>query len=370
MNKAVASAEAAAAPAAGRPRHVYLIDGSGYVFRAFHALPPMTRSDGTPVGAVFGFTNMLLKLLTETGEVDRIAVVFDAKAKSFRNDIYPDYKANRPEMPPELAPQLELIREAVKAFNLPCVELEGYEADDLIATYARQARTEGDLVTIVSSDKDLMQLVGDRVVMLDPIKNRPIGRAEVMERFGVPPEKVIDVQALAGDSTDNVPGVPGIGVKTAAELIGRYGDLDTLLAHAAEIKQPKRRETLIAHAEQARLSRDLVRLKDDVPVEQTLDSFDKRAPDPQALLAFLNANQFRSIARRVEAKLAESGALAADGTGAFNHAAAARAAAAPAAAEEEPPPEVRYELIESLAELDRWVEQAIAAGRVALAGFG
>jgi len=223
------------------PKHVYLVDGSGYIFRAFHALPPLTRADGTPVNAVLGFTSMLMKLISET-DADHIAVIFDASEKTFRNDIYPEYKAHRPPAPEELIPQFGLIREATRAFNLPAVELAGYEADDLIATYARLAKAAGADVTIVSSDKDLMQLINDRVKMLDPIKNRPIGIAEVEEKFGVGPDKVVEVQALAGDSTDNVPGVPGIGVKTAAELIKTYGDVENLLAHAAEIKQPKRRE--------------------------------------------------------------------------------------------------------------------------------
>ena len=219
------------------PRHVFLVDGSGYIFRAFHALPPMTRPDGTPVNAVYGFTAMLMRLVEDT-DADRIAVVFDVARTTFRNDIYPDYKANRPDPPPELVPQFALIRDAVKALNLQVAELPGYEADDIIATYARRAAALGAEVTIVSSDKDLMQLVDERISLFDPVKQRRIGEPEVVERFGVPPEKVVDVQALAGDSSDNVPGVPGIGVKTAAQLIGEYGDLDALLARAEEIRQP------------------------------------------------------------------------------------------------------------------------------------
>ncbi|MEW5728960.1 MAG: 5'-3' exonuclease H3TH domain-containing protein, partial [Pseudomonadota bacterium] len=241
------------------PRHVYLVDGSGFIFRAFHALPPMTRADGTPVNAVYGFTNMLLKLLNET-DADAVAVIFDAARKTFRSDIYPDYKAHRPPPPEELVPQFPLIREATRAFNVPCVEQNGFEADDLIATYARQAVEQGARVTIVSSDKDLMQLVGDGVEMLDPIKNKPIREAEVVEKFGVPPAKVVDVQALCGDATDNVPGVPGIGIKTAAQLIAEYGDVETLLARVSEIKQPKRRETLETNADMARVSMRLVEL--------------------------------------------------------------------------------------------------------------
>jgi len=226
--------------AAGRPvakgDHVYLIDGSGYIFRAYHALPPLTRpSDGLPVGAVHGFCGMLWKLLREAGELSQpthIAAIFDRSDHTFRNDLYADYKAQRPDMPEDLVPQLPLIRDAVKAFNVACLEQSGYEADDIIATYAREAVEAGADVTIVSSDKDLMQLVHPGVRMYDTMKNKVIGEAEVMERFGVPPSKVIEVQALIGDSTDNVPGVPGIGVKTAALLINEYGDLDALLARA------------------------------------------------------------------------------------------------------------------------------------------
>ena len=241
------------------PRHVFLVNGSGFIFRAYHALPPLTKSDGTPVGAVLGFSNMLLKLLQGT-DADHIAVVFDTAKTSFRNRIYDAYKAHRPEPPDDLRPQFKLVREATDAFNVCRIEREDFEADDLIATYARVAAEAGAIVTIVSSDKDLMQLITDQVQLLDPIKDRPIGAAEVREKFGVGPDKVIDVQALCGDSVDNVPGVPGIGVKTAAELINTYGDLENLLAHASEIKQPKRRQSLIDFAEQARLSKKLVTL--------------------------------------------------------------------------------------------------------------
>ena len=257
------------------PNHVYLVDGSGYIFRAFHALPPMNRADGTPTNAVYGFTNMLLRLMEDT-KAEIIAVIFDAGRRSFRSEIYADYKAHRPPPPPELLPQFALIREATRACNVPAIELEGYEADDLIAAYAKAAAARGDIVTIVSSDKDLMQLVGGNITMLDPIKNRRIGEAEVREKFGVGPDKVVDVQALAGDSTDNVPGVPGIGVKTAAELINTYGDLDSLLARAGEIKQPKRREALIANAALARTSRELVRLRDDMALPAPLEDFVRR----------------------------------------------------------------------------------------------
>ena len=287
--------------------HVYLVDGSGYIFRAFHALPPLTRpSDGLPVGAVHGFCAMLWKLLRESKASEaptHIAVVFDAGRESFRNEIYDKYKANRPPPPEELVPQFPLIRDAVRAFNVASIEHEGFEADDLIATYAKDVVERGGDVTIISSDKDLMQLVRPGVAMLDGMKGKRIGRDEVIERFGVPPEKVVDVQSLAGDSTDNVPGVPGIGVKTAAELIGEYGDLDTLLERASEIKQPKRRERLLEFADQARLSRELVRLKEDVPAEVPVDALGVHDPEPEALLGFLRAMEFNTLTKRIAEKL-------------------------------------------------------------------
>ncbi|MCH9809089.1 MAG: DNA polymerase I [Alphaproteobacteria bacterium] len=283
--------------------HVYLVDGSGYIFRAFHALPPLTRpSDGLPVGAVHGFCQMLWKLMADSKASDaptHLAVIFDYSAKTFRNDIYEDYKANRPPPPEELVPQFPLIREAVQAFNVACIEQEGYEADDLIATYANQILEAGGDVTVVSSDKDLMQLVQPGLVMLDGMKNKRIGPDEVMQKFGVPPDKVVDVQALAGDSVDNVPGVPGIGVKTAAQLIGEYGDLDALLERAGEIKQPKRREKLIEFADQARISRDLVRLAQDAPTKISADRFGLQAPLPDQLLGFLRDMEFNTLTRRI-----------------------------------------------------------------------
>ncbi len=283
--------------------HVYLIDGSGYIFRAFHALPPLTRpSDRLPVGAVHGFCGMLWKLIRESKASEaptHIAVIFDHSEDTFRNEIYSEYKAHRPPAPEELVPQFPLIRHAVSAFNVACIEQAGYEADDLIATYARMAVESGGDVTIVSSDKDLMQLVQPGVVMWDGMKAKKIGRDEVIEKFGVPPEKVIDVQSLAGDSVDNVPGVPGIGIKTAAELIKEYGDLDTLLARAGEIKQPKRREKLIEFADQARISRDLVRLKQDVPVEFAIEKFGLQQTDAPRLLAFLQQMEFTTLTRRI-----------------------------------------------------------------------
>ncbi|HEY0283289.1 MAG TPA: 5'-3' exonuclease H3TH domain-containing protein, partial [Rhizomicrobium sp.] len=286
--------------------HLYLIDGSGYLFRAYHALPPLSRkSDGLPTGAVSGYCNMLWKLLEDMKGDDapsHLAVIFDAGKKTFRNEIYPEYKANRPEPPEDLIPQFPLVRDATRAFGVACVEEPGFEADDLIATYARLAREAGARVTIVSSDKDLMQLVEDgKVRLLDTMKNKKIGSAEVVERFGVPPSKVVEVQALAGDSSDNVPGVPGIGVKTAAELINTYGDLETLLARAGEIKQPKRRQTLLENADKALLSQRLVLLDDHAPLRQEPGLFAVREPNPAKLLAFLQAMEFASLAKRATA---------------------------------------------------------------------
>ena len=291
----------------GRPLkegdHLYLIDGSGYLFRAYHALPPLTRkSDGLPTGAVSGYCNMLWKLLEDMkgpDEPTHLAVVFDAGAVTFRNAIYPQYKANRPEPPEDLIPQFPLVRDATRAFNVSCVEEPGYEADDLIATYTRIAREAKARVTIVSSDKDLMQLVEDGVVtLLDTMKNKRLGSAEVMEKFGVPPSKVVEVQALAGDSTDNVPGVRGIGIKTAAELINLYGDLETLLKRAGEIKQPKRRETLIENTENARISLKLVTLDQNAPIKESVERFGVREPEAAPLIGFLKAMEFNSLTRR------------------------------------------------------------------------
>ena len=291
----------------GKGHHLQLIDGSGFIFRAFHALPPLTRkSDGLPVGAVAGFCNMLFKQVEDNAGHDaptHVAVIFDAKGKTFRSDIYPEYKAHRPPAPEDLVPQFSIIREATRAFNLPCIEMDGFEADDIIATYAAQARDAGGRVTIISSDKDLMQLVGGGVEMLDPMKNRRIGIYEVEEKFGVGPERVVDVQALAGDSVDNVPGAPGIGIKTAALLINEYGDLDTLLARAGEIKQPKRRQTLIEKADQIRTSRELVYLRQDVPMTEQIDAFELRDPIAEDVLPFLAEMEFRTLTNRIAAKL-------------------------------------------------------------------
>ena len=283
--------------------HLYLIDGSGYIFRAYHKLPPMTDPAGTPVNAVYGFATMLWKLIEDLHDAENpthLAVILDSARTSFRNAIYPQYKAHRPEPPEDLRPQFPLIRDAVRAFSAPCIEMPGFEADDIIATYARQAEALGWRVTIVSSDKDLMQLVSDRIDLFDAMKNVHLGREAVIEKFGVPPEKVIDVQALMGDSTDNVPGAPGIGPKTAAELIQTFGDLDTVLARAGEIKQEKRRQTLIDNAELIRVSRQLVTLKSDVDLPETLDGFALRKPPAEPMLAFFDKHGFRSLRAKVQ----------------------------------------------------------------------
>jgi DNA polymerase I len=356
-----------------------LVDGSGYIFRAYHALPPLTRArDGAPVGAVSGFCNMLFKLLADERNADQpthIAVIFDASSVTFRNEIYPAYKAQRPPPPEDLVPQFAMIRDATRAFGLPSIEMQGYEADDLIATYARQAAEAGARVQILSSDKDLMQLVTDQIALYDPMKERPLGADAVLEKFGVPPDKVVDVQALAGDSVDNVPGAPGIGIKTAAQLITEYGSLEALLDRAREIKQPKRRETLIENRAQIEISKRLVTLMDTVPVEAPLDSFAVREPDPETLLAFLRDMGFRSLTTRVQTSLSREGFIAdkaAPGptAGAGAAAAASRTGAAPlpagAQATLEPVDHARYRTLTQLDDLKAYVAQAFAAGVVAV----
>jgi len=341
---------------ADTPKHLFLVDGSGFIFRAYFAgmgtrQRTMTRSDGTPTNAVYIYTRMLLKLIEDT-EADYVAVIFDRARKTFRNDIYPEYKAHRPDPPEDLIPQFQLVRDATEAMNVPAVSMENYEADDLIATYAVEAAKRGMEVTIVSSDKDLMQIVDGNITMLDAMKNKVIGPAEVVEKFGVGPDKVIDVQALAGDSTDNVPGIQGIGIKTAAQLINEFGDLDTLLARAGEIKQPKRREKLIEQADMARISRELVTLKPDVPVERPIDDFRKKQPDPDVLLGFLREQEFDSLIPSVAAKLGVEGD-----------------AALPASvvdAAEAQPETTEYELVQTLDDLKRWIAAAEKAGEVAV----
>ena len=282
--------------------HFYLVDGSGYIFRAYYALPPLSRkSDGLPTGAVSGFCSMLFKLLEDARSDDsknkptHFAVIFDSARKNFRNEIYSEYKANRAEAPDDLAPQFEYIRKSVEAFNLPSIELLNYEADDLIATYAKKIIESGAKVTVISSDKDLMQLVSTKIRLFDPMKSKVIGEKEVFEKFGVKPNQVIDVQSLAGDSSDNIPGVPGIGVKTAAELINKYKNLDTLLKKASEIKQNKRRETLIANKDKALLSKQLVTLKDDVPIKNNPSEFLIKKINKDKLYNFLREMEFNRL---------------------------------------------------------------------------
>ena len=287
----------------GKGCHLHLIDGSAYIFRAYHALPPLTRkSDGLPIGAVSGFCNMLQRYVEGNTGPDaptHVAVIFDKGSHTFRNDLYDQYKANREAMPEDLRPQIPLTRQATEAFNIACKEIEGFEADDIMATLAVHAREAGGRVTILSSDKDLMQLVGDGVEMLDPMKNRRIDRDGVLEKFGVGPERVVDVQALAGDSVDNVPGAPGIGVKTAALLINEYGSLEELLDRAEEIKQPKRRQTLIDNRVQIELSKKLVQLDEGMDLPFTLDDLEVRDPDPETLMPFLAEMEFRTLTKRI-----------------------------------------------------------------------
>ncbi|QFT74481.1 DNA polymerase I [Ruegeria sp. THAF33] len=345
----------------GKGCHLHLIDGSAFIFRAYHALPPLTRkSDGLPIGAVSGFCNMLQKYVEGNTGPDaptHVAVIFDKGSHTFRNDLYDLYKANREAMPEDLRPQIPLTREATKAFNIACKELEGYEADDIIATLTVQAREAGGRVTIVSSDKDLMQLVGDGVEMLDAMKNKRIDRDGVIEKFGVAPERVVDVQALAGDSVDNVPGAPGIGVKTAALLIKEYGDLETLLDRAEEIKQPKRRQTLIEKRDQIELSKKLVQLDENTPLDFTLDDLEVREPDAETLLGFLADMEFRTLTKRIADKLGAEAPAIAD-------------APAPAAKEVEaetiPFDAAKYECVRDAAALQKWIDQAHERGWIAV----
>ena len=358
----------------GKGCHLHLIDGSAFIFRAYHALPPLTRkSDGLPVGAVAGFCNMLFRYVannTGAEAATHVAVVFDYSSKTFRNEIYPLYKAHRPEPPEDLRPQFPLTREATRAFNIACIETDGYEADDIIAAYACQARDAGGRVTIISSDKDLMQLVGDGIEMLDPMKNKRIGREEVFEKFGVYPERVIDVQALAGDSVDNVPGAPGIGIKTAALLVTEYGDVETLLARAEEIKQPKRRQVLIENAEQIRISKRLVTLDCDTPLATPLDALEIRDAVPAELLGFLARMEFRTLTKRVADSLgAEAPAIAeaSAASGAASAAASGSDPAAPAAEPERIPFDHEgYACIRSAEELAPWIATIRERGHVAV----
>ena len=359
--------------------HLYLVDGSGYIFRAFHALPPLTRkSDKLPVGAVAGFCNMLVRLMDDMAAEEsptHLAVIFDASGKTFRNDIYPEYKANRDAPPEDLVPQFPLVREAVKAFGIPSVELQGYEADDLIAAYTHAASQNGARVSIVSSDKDLMQLVTDRVNMIDTMKDKKIGPLEVLEKFEVGPERVIDVQSLAGDSVDNVPGVPGIGIKTAALLINEYGDLETLLERAGEIKQNKRRENLIEFADQARISRELVTLRTDTPLPVDLNDMGLTPPEAGMLMGFLKAMEFNTLTQRVgkrydlSAEDYEASAELAAKTSAVSSLGAIESPAydLPSVVTDMPPIDAAaYECVTDIAVLDYWIEVAVSSGHVAI----
>ncbi|MFQ6551403.1 DNA polymerase I [Aestuariibius insulae] len=345
----------------GKGCHLHLIDGSAFIFRAFHALPPLTRkSDGLPIGAVSGFCNMLQKYIEGNPGVEpptHLAVIFDKGSHTFRNDMYDQYKANRSEMPEDLRPQIPLTRRATEAFNIACKEMEGYEADDMIATLAVQARAAGGTCTIVSSDKDLMQLVGDGVQMFDQMKNSVIDREGVEAKFGVGPERVVDVQALAGDSVDNVPGAPGIGVKTAALLINEFGSLEDLLDRAEEVPQPKRRQTLIDHADQIRLSKRLVQLDEETPLDFTLDDLEVRDPDPEVLLGFLQEMEFRTIVKRISDHLnVEAPALPDTNP----------AGAEPDEIEQPPFDHDAYETITDAEGLQTWIDRIYERGYVAV----
>ncbi|WP_298911200.1 DNA polymerase I [uncultured Aliiroseovarius sp.] len=343
----------------GKGCHLHLVDGSAFIFRAYHALPPLTRkSDGLPIGAVAGFCNMLFKFIEDNAGADaptHVAVIFDHSGKTFRSDIYPEYKANRPPAPEDLRPQFPLTRDATRAFNIACIEVEGFEADDIIATLARQADEAGGRVTILSSDKDLMQLVGGGVEMLDPMKNKRIGVEGVEEKFGVGPNRVVDVQALAGDSVDNVPGAPGIGIKTAALLINEFGDLDTLLERAEEIKQPKRRQTLIEKADQIRISRQLVKLDDQMDLDVAFEDLELKDPEPETLLNFLAEMEFRTLTNRVAGKLGMDAPEIAQPEGSD----------APAAPEMPAIDPEKYEWVKDMDALSAWIDRAYARGYVA-----
>ena len=353
----------------GKGHHLHLIDGSAYIFRAYHALPPLTRkSDGLPVGAVAGFCNILWNELSRAASngkaATHLAVVFDHSATTFRNALYPAYKANRPDLPEDLVPQFPLTREATRAFNVACLETEGFEADDIIAALSCSAVEAGGSCTIISSDKDLMQLIRPGVDMFDPMKSRAIGPDEVMEKFGVGPDRVIDVQSLAGDSVDNVPGAPGIGLKTAALLINEYGDLDTLLARAGEIKQPKRREALIDNADQIRISRQLVTLDCDTPLDVTLDDLEIRLPEGDRIMEFLTKMEFRTLTKRVADKLGIAAPALPDTTQLQVAPAAEERPAEPQ--EQAPFDHAAYDCIRDRAALDRWLDRIAEIGHVAI----
>ncbi len=345
----------------GKGHHLHLIDGSAFIFRAYHALPPLTRkSDGLPVGAVSGFCNMLQRYISDNTGPDaptHVAVIFDKGSHTFRNDMFPEYKANREAMPEDLRPQIPLTRQATEAFNIACKELEGFEADDIIATLSVQARDAGGRVTIISSDKDLMQLVGGGVEMFDAMKNRRIDRDGVMEKFGVGPERVVDVQALAGDSVDNVPGAPGIGVKTAALLINEYGTLEELLDRAEEIKQPKRRETLIEKRDQIEMSKRLVQLDCATPLDFTLDDLEVRDPEPETLMTFLAEMEFRTLTKRISEALNVEAPVIPD---------TPISESSDESAPDWPPIDPsKYERVSDTTALQLWIDRIVARGYVA-----
>lgn len=344
----------------GKGCHLHLIDGSAFIFRAYHALPPLTRkSDGLPVGAVSGFCNMLQRYIEGNTGPDaptHVAVIFDYSGKTFRNDMYDQYKANRPPAPEDLVPQFPLTRDATRAFNIACHEIEGYEADDIIATLAVQSREAGGRCTIISSDKDLMQLIGGGVEMLDAMKNKRIDSDGVHEKFGVGPDRVVDVQALAGDSVDNVPGAPGIGIKTAALLINEYGDLQTLLDRAEEIKQPKRRQSLMENRAQIELSKKLVQLDENTPLDFTIADLEVKDPDPEVLLQFLSDMEFRTMAKRAADRYGVEAPVIAD---------------VPAADDVATPENVpfdtdKYECVSDAAALQLWIDRVYEKGYVAV----
>ena len=347
----------------GKGHHLHLIDGSAFIFRAYHALPPLTRkSDGLPVGAVAGFCNMLQRYVENNIGPDaptHVAVIFDHSGKTFRNDMYDLYKANRSATPEDLIPQFPLTRTATRAFNVACKEVEGFEADDIIATLACRAREAGGACTIISSDKDLMQLVGGGVVMLDAMKNKVIDYDGVVEKFGVAPERVVDVQALAGDSVDNVPGAPGIGIKTAALLINEYGSLEELLDRAGEIKQPKRRESLVDNRAQIELSKQLVQLECNMELDFSIEDLEVRDPDPQELLGFVAQMEFRTLSKRLAEKLGVQAPVIAEPDVQQSAVEAPEAAAVPFDAE-------KYETITDSAGLQTWIDRIYARGYVAV----
>lgn len=354
--------------------HLYLVDGSGYIFRAYHRLPPLTNPQGVPVGAVYGYTTMLWKLAKDLHAADgptHMAVILDHSGKSFRNDIYPEYKAHRPPAPEDLRPQFPLIRDATRAFSLPCIEMEGYEADDLIASYTEAAVAAGWDVTIVSSDKDLMQLVrepanGPHVDLLDTMKNVRIGEAGVAEKFGVGPALVGDILALMGDASDNVPGVPGVGPKTATKLIVEHGDLDKVLAAADAMKAGKLRDNLMEHEPMARLSRLLVALKDDVPLPDALDDLKLDAIPPAPLKTFLDTHGFRSLSAKLDAGITPSGPPTLPRGPIIASDSPAAVTATPAAPQLPPIDRSQYECVTTMAQLERWVAAARAAHLVAI----